>query len=130
VADITKVVSKTSPLQGTVTREKNAGGAGALGDTVYYAADGDAEVADASAAGTAKARGIVVAIQNGKTAFVAGDALTVAISGPVAGFSGMTPQDTLYQSDTAGAMADAAGTTSHIVGYAESATVVVLVPGA
>lgn len=128
MADIIVVTNKVSPLQGAVTREHEAGGAGDLGDTVYLAADGDVEVADASVAGTAKARGIVVAIQGGKTSFVAGDALTVAIHGAVGGFSGMTPQNTLYQSDTAGALADAAGTVSHKMGYAESATVVVLNP--
>lgn len=130
MADITVVTANVSPLPGAVTRDKAAGGSGALGDSVYYAADGDAEQGDASAAGTAKGRGVVIAIQGGKTAFVAGDILTIAISGPVGGFSGMTPQDTLYQSDTAGALGDAAGTTSHLMGYAESATVAVLIPGA
>lgn len=129
MADIAKGTN-FSPLNGAITRDKVAGGAGALGDAVYYAADGDAEVADASVAGTAKARGIVVAIQGGKSTFVAGDALTVVTAGPCAGFTGMTPQDTLYQSDTAGALADAAGTVSHAVGYAESATIAYIVAGA
>lgn len=111
-----------------VLRDYAAGGAGNVGDCVYMAADGDVEVADASAAGTANGKGIVVAAPNGKTSFVAGDRVTVAVFGPVAGFSGLTPDGVAYVSDTAGALADAAGTTSHKMGWVESATVVFLNP--
>lgn len=128
MADITKVAANIRALPGAVIERYNAGGAGNVGDTVYMAADGDVEVADASSAGTTYAIGIVVSAPNGKTAFVAGDRLDVAVFGPVTGFSGATPHDVLYQSDTAGALADAAGTTSHKVARARSAVTVFVNP--
>lgn len=130
MADIATVVANASKLPGAVGRDVNAGGAGNLLDSVYIAADGDFEQADGSDADQAKLRGIVTAIAGGKTTFVAGDRIHVTTYGPVAGFSGMTPGDTLYQSDTAGALADAAGTNSHKAGFAWAADVVFVNPEA
>jgi hypothetical protein len=130
MADITTVVANASKLPGAFGRDVDAGGAGDLLDTVYIAADDDFEVADGNDADQAKARGIVTSIAGGKTAFVAGDRIHVTFYGPVTGFSGMTPGDTLYQSDTAGALADAAGTNSHKVGFALTATEVFVNPEA
>lgn len=125
---ITVTPADVSPLPGATIESYNAGGAGNLGDTVYMASDGDVETADGSAVGTAYAIGVVVAIQGGKTSFVAGDRLDVCTRGRVAGFSGMTPGDVLYQSDTTGKLEDAAGTTSHKVARARSATTVFVNP--
>lgn len=130
MADITTVALNASKLPGAVGRDVDAGGSGNLLDSVYIAADEDAEQADASVAGTAKGRGIVTNIEGGKTAFVAGDRIHVVLFGPVAGFSGMTPNDTLYQSNTAGKLADAAGTVSHKVAFALTATIAVVNPEA
>ncbi len=128
MADITVTATQVSPLPGAEIEEYNAGGSGDLGDSVYMASDNDVEVADASAAGTAYAIGFVVGISGGKSSFVAGDRLSVLTRGRMKGFSGMTPGDVLYQSDTAGAAADAAGTTSHKLGRARSATVLYVNP--
>lgn len=130
MADITTVVANASPLPGSVGRDVDAGGSGNLLDTVYVAADDDFEQADGSTADPAKARGVVTSIAGGKTTFAAGDRIHVTFFGPVAGFSGMTPGDTLYQSDTAGKLADAAGTNSHKVAFALTATEIFVNPEA
>lgn len=126
---LTNVDQQIRPLQGAVTRDFDAGGAGNVGDLVYIASDGDVEVADGSASATAEAVGIVVGTSTGQTAFAAGDGVTVVVLGPVAGFSGMTPGASGYVSDTAGAIDDAAGTVTWVVGYSESATVFFVQPG-
>lgn len=127
MADITVTTDEVSDLPQTQTRDAVAGGSGNLGDSVYIAADGDAEQSDASVAGTAVARGVVVAIESGKETFVAGDKLTIAYKGPVSGYAG-TPGTTAYVSDTAGALADAAGSVSHVMGYFWAADVLMLDP--
>ncbi|MCP5016863.1 MAG: hypothetical protein GY938_16585 [Ketobacter sp.] len=130
MADITVTSNDVRPLANAVLRRFVAGGSGSVGDLVYIAADGDVEQADASAAGTTYSSGVVVKnLSNADSAtFVATDILEVAVFGSVAGFSGMTPNDVLYQSDTAGQLADAAGTTSHKFARAHSATVLFVNP--
>lgn len=99
------------------------------GDLVYRKSDGDVALADATAALTVEAIGVIVAIENGKSATAAGDVVTVALSGSrIAGFSDMTPGTIGYVSDeTAGEISDTApsgaGTWTKAVGHAESATV-------
>ena len=129
MADITPTAASMRPLGGAVIRRFNAGGSGNVGDTVYIAADGDVEQADASSAGTTYAVGVVVAVA-GKdvTAFVAGNALDVVIWGPVTGFAAMTPNDVLYQSNTAARMGEAAGDSSHKIGRALTASTVFINP--
>jgi hypothetical protein len=129
MADIAVTPIDVRPLPGCDVERYNAGGAGNVGDLVYMAADGDVEVTDADAAGTTYGIGIVVSVGGtSKTAFVAGDRVDVAVRGRVAGFSGMTPGDVLYTSNTAGKLADAAGTTSHKVARARSAAVISVQP--
>lgn len=128
MADISLTAADVRPLPGATIERYDAGGSLAAGDSVYMADDGDVEEADGSAAGTTYAIGIVVSGPEGKTSFSAADRVDVVTWGRVTGFSGATPGDVLYQSDTAGALADAAGTTEHKVGRARSATVVFVCP--
>ncbi len=131
MADISLVAADIRPLPGAVIESYDAGGALGIGDLCYMASDGDVEEADASAAGTAYAIGIVVSISNAATGALtaaAGDRVDVCTYGRVTGFSGMTPGDVLYVSDTAGVMADAAGTTSHKFARARSAVTVFVNP--
>ena len=123
MADISLTVADIRALPGAITERYDAGAAITAGQTVYIAADGDVEPGDGSDASTAYSIGIAVAGQDSATSFAPGDRIDVVVFGRVAGFTGMTPGDVLYQSDTAGALADAAGTTSHKVGKARSATV-------
>lgn len=129
MADINVTARLVKPLPGASIRPFLAGGSGNVGDLVYVDSNGEAQQADASAAGTALGVGIVVAAGGeGALTFASGDALSVVVAGPVTGFSGMTPGGVLYASDTAGKLADAAGTVSHKEALALSATDLLIVP--
>jgi hypothetical protein len=81
------------------------------GQAVYQDSAGKADLADASAAGTAGMRGI--ALQSAGI----GQPINVLKRGHVEGFTIAQAYDApLYLSDTAGAIADAAGTVSYLVG--------------
>lgn len=130
MASLAFTAANIRPLDGSVSRGFNAGAASITpGDLVYIASDGDVELADGNGdVALARAVGIVVAIQGGKATTAAGDRVTVAVFGPVAGFSSLTPGANGYLSDTAGDIADAVATYDRIVGFAESATVFFVFP--
>lgn len=87
------------------------------GQVVYMDANGKADLADASAAGTAGARGIAL------RTVAAGEPVTVLAEGEVEGFTISQAYDApIYLSDTAGALADAAGTVSVLVGNVSAAS--------
>lgn len=113
------------PDNGSIIRRHIAGGVLAVGQLVSLSADGFVDPADGNIAlGTlARPIGIVVSSYDGETAIASGDPVSVVVFGPVSGFSGMTPGDNHYLSDTAGKVADAVGTYDKIVGYAEAATI-------
>lgn len=119
------------PLPGAVTRRFTAGGSINVGDTAYIASDGDVEMAVAGTAAGSVATwsvGMVVSAPNGGTIAASGDPVDLVLYGPVDGASGMTPGDMLYQSATAGKMADAAAAVSHKFARALTATVVFVNP--
>lgn len=131
MAAITVTAKKVSPLPGAIVREFDFGGDVNVGDVVYIASDGDTEQANGGVAGTAYGRGIVVSVgTQGTESGGAGDRASVVTEGPVAGFTGMIPGDPHYVSDTAGKLDTAAGTVSHIMGYAESAEIFHVQPAA
>lgn len=81
------------------------------GQVVYMNATGGLAIADGSAAGTAEALGVAM---NGAGI---GGAVTVLKEGECTGFTLAGNYGTfLYLSDTAGALADAAGTVSKVLG--------------
>lgn len=123
------------PLKGSVTRDFVAGGALVTGNAFYIVSDGDVEATDANVVASAQGRGIVVSVADtsgGVTAAVAGDAVTGVTHGPVGGFTGLTPGATLFVSETTGEITHTAptgaGTFTHPIGYAESATVAYIDP--
>jgi hypothetical protein len=127
MADIVVTARRVSPLPGAHIEPMIAGGAGNVGNAVYVDNVGRVQVADASGAGTAQAIGVVVSAgSQGATAFVDGDAVSVIVHGRVNGFTGMTPGARVYLSDTAGSLADAAGTVSKIMGVSIAADTVLL----
>jgi hypothetical protein len=130
MTDISLTAANIRALQanGAVPRNYEAGGSITIGDAVYINSDGEVEQADGSAQASAKAIGIAVESYDGETSVSSGDPVSVCVFGPVSGFSGMTPADTLYVSDDAGDIADSAGTFSHVIGHAESATIVWVQP--
>jgi predicted RecA/RadA family phage recombinase len=82
------------------------------GQVLYMNSDGKLALADGSAAGTATVVGVAL------NAAAIGQAVTYMKSGKIGGFtvSGLTPGAFVYLSDTAGALADAAGTVSFVCG--------------
>ena len=114
MADLTKTdkqVRLIDPSQAEVYDvEAAASGAPAIGESGYFDTAGRAVQSDAGAAGTALSHGIVVK--------VSGRGLTFLKRGRLGGFdlSGLAFGDPVYLSDTAGALADAAGTVSIVVG--------------
>lgn len=131
MADIAFTAAQIKPLtfNGAVLRNFTAGGTITVGHLVYVAADGHVEEADANAGTPAEqAIGIAVESYDGETTITAGNPVTVCVFGPVSGYSGMTPGDILWVSDTVGRIADAAATFDRIIGRAESAGVVFVDP--
>ena len=127
MGDISLTAANIRPLpdNGSILRRHIAGGTITIGQLVSLSADGFVDPADGNVADGVLARpiGIAVASNDGETSIVITEPVTVCVFGPVSGYSGMTPGDNHYLSDTAGRIADAVGTYDKIVGYAESATV-------
>lgn len=131
MADIAFTAAQIRALteHGAVIRTFDAGGTITVGHIVYMASDGDVEQADGNVdLDVARAIGVAVQGYDGETSIVAGNPASVCVFGPVSGFSGMTPGAPVYVSDTVGRLADAAGTVSRIMGYAETAGIVFVHP--
>lgn len=134
MADITFASADIRVLPGVPPFRKKAGAAIPVGHAVYVAADGDVEQADADAAASAQAIGIVVSAPNGVTTCADQDMLDIAGPGcRVTGFSGMTPGTLVYASTTAGRIESArpAGSSSDyawIIGVALDATTILVMP--
>ena len=84
------------------------------GQALYMTSAGKYGVADANASGKQQVRGIAL------NAAGAGQAVSVLRRGHVAGFTLGTYDSLVYLSDTAGALADAAGTMSVKVGRVDA----------
>jgi len=119
MADLTVTAANVRPVNANqcIIRSVPAEVAIDVGEIVWIdPATETAKLADASAAGTMPAIGVVVAVgSQGATVGAAGDILSVVLFGPVAGFT-LTAGNEAYVSDTAGALADAAGTVSQVFG--------------
>jgi hypothetical protein len=130
MSDLTFTAKNIVPLEGAVTRPFVAGGALNVGDSVYMASDGDVEQSDGNVSNAvARSIGVVTASYDGETTIAAGHACTVCVYGPVGGFTSLTPGNYGYVSNTAGKIADAAGTFNFIVGRAEDTDVFFVDPG-
>jgi ATP-dependent protease ClpP protease subunit len=127
MALITVTPADVRPLPGALILRFVAGGAVNVGDAVYVDSAGKVIAAIGTAAPAAHSIGVVLSVAGSpKTAAVLNDAVDVAVWGPVTGFSGMTPGDILYQSDTLAKFGDAAGTVTHKIGKPLTATVLFL----
>jgi len=128
MADLTVTAANVRPLDGALTRRVVLAGAITVGDLFYISSydNGRPVITKADGDGTAavaNARGILVSLGNGKSVGAANDVGVGVFLGPVAGFSSLTAGAKGYVSDTAGKIADAAGTRGRVVGFAESDTV-------
>lgn len=122
MTDITVTKTAVSAVNEGHTVRATAGATLTAGAVVYIDGSNGAKLADASAAATAKVAGLLIAPQDP----ISGDPLDLAVPGcVVGGFSGMTAGDLLYLSDTAGKLADAAGTKSKPCARALTATEII-----
>lgn len=119
------------PLPGALCRRFDCGGTVLAGQSVYVAADGDVEAADAVTFAHTNAIGIAVSGNDGGTSFASGDRVDVCMLGPLAGFSSMKEGTFAYQSATVGAVADGSpgsGNYVWVIGVPISETILFINP--
>ena len=111
MADITFVQKDVRPLPGAVIRGGYIGETLGVGDLVAVKNDDKYWKADANAP-VMPGVGVVVAVgSEGLLSGSAGDRVSIALAGPVAGFTG-TSGARIYASDNPGKIADAASATT------------------
>ena len=115
-----KSAAAVKPLPGSRTMRIQLGATVTAPGPVTLQSDGKWDPTDTSAVQLT----VAIPIQSG----VDGEYVDAVIAGPVEAISGATPGALVYGSDTAGALDTAAGTKSTIIGYAASATVLVVEP--
>ncbi len=115
--------ANVKPLDGSLKRRYTAGEAIAAGQAVYISANETVSLADASAVATTLPF-IGIALQS----VALGDRVDVVTFGPVNSVTGGTAGARLYLSDTAGEVAESAGTKQYQIGLVESATVIFINP--
>lgn len=111
MAALSFTAKNVRPLDGAVVRDYNASEALTMGDvvfvdTTYANTSGVRSRVLKSVNSTSYGVGIVVATQNKTTTAAVGEAVSVVVWGPVAGFSGMTPGKRAYLSATAARLDD------------------------
>lgn len=116
VVAVTSANVRALTSHGAIVVPGTAGATVTNGYLVYSAADGDWEHADANAAGLEGVLGVAVQTYDGEDTVTVGNALSVCMSGPVSGFTGLTAGAIYYLSDTVGRLDDAAGTFDRLVG--------------
>jgi hypothetical protein len=108
MADATVTKTKVSALSGPTFRGPAAGGTLIAGDVVYIDGSNGLKRASAEAAATAEVVGLLIAPQDMASG---DDGSDLAAPGClVGGFSGLTPGDLLYLSNTAGKLSTSPGT--------------------
>ena len=108
------------PLTGSVVRRYTAGAAIAAGEIVSMQSDGFVDPSDTTSAAD---ESIGVAIQ---AASAAAEVVDVVISGPINCLTGATPGATVFNSATAGEPTETDSGNVTAVGWAESATILVV----
>jgi hypothetical protein len=114
MTDIVVTAAKVAGQSDTRTRSYKAAATITAGQALYITTAGTVNLADASTGGGVAIQWRGIALNGGYT----GDPIRMAFEGPVEGFgvSGLNVEAPLYLSNTAGAIADAAGDASLIVG--------------
>ncbi|MCP4933352.1 MAG: hypothetical protein GY927_03900 [bacterium] len=121
MAAITKISAKNvKKLVGSVHHRIQLGATVTAPSPVTEQSDGKWDGTDTSAAQLTA----MVALQSG----VDGDWIDAVSHGPIEALSGATAGTLVYGSDTAGAFDTAAGTKGLVIGYAGSASVLVVAP--
>lgn len=130
MADISLTSAQIAALteNGAIVRNYTAGAALTVGYAVYVSGNRAVTHSAASAAGTAKAIGVVVASYDGETSVASGGPAAVCVFGPVSGYTDGTAGAKAWVSNNAGRIADAAGTSAHELGYWENASILFVSP--
>ena len=110
------------PLAGAIVRRYTSGAAVAAGEIVHLETDGYVDPADSTSAAD-EAIGIAV-----QAASAAAEVIDVVVLGPVKCLTGATPGATVFTSASAGEPTETDTTYRTAVGYAESATVLFVLP--
>lgn len=126
MADITRTAANARPAGDYISFPAKTSVAIGAGQPVYVAGTATSTsggvpyvgIADANGSGTRVPRGLAA------KSVGANEGLTVVKSGPFAGFTGLTPGNPYYLSDTAGELADAAGTAEVVIGWAMNETTI------
>lgn len=121
MADVTVTKGRVSALAGPTYRPGVAAGAAlTAGNAVYIDGTSGVKKASAEAAATAKVAGLLIAPED---VVSGGEGIDLASPGcVVGGFSGLTPGDLLYLSNTAGALSTTPGTKLKAVARAITST--------
>lgn len=125
MADVTKTIANIRPLIPADVVNGLAGGAGYVGEVFRLNSSEVWVQAQASTpTGANGLLGLCVADTTRRTdgAVAFGDRISLVLIGEVTGFTGLNGGTKYYLSDTAGAIADAAGTDKRFIGLAKDAT--------
>lgn len=102
------------------------------GQAMYLDGNNGWKPADADAAASGQARGILLSLPNGATSGAVGDRCDIVCIGRISGFASMTPGAAIFVSLNAGAMTHTAPPDSadypFAIGWAESASVIFVHP--
>jgi hypothetical protein len=112
--------AKVKPGRTAIITQGVVGATIAAGEAVAVQSDGYWDPAIA----TGVVKNVGVAVQGGAV----GDTIDIVILGPVECVTGATPGEIVYVSDTAGEPAETAGTKSAVIGYAVTATKLIVMP--
>ena len=123
-------VANIKPLDGAIVRRFTAGAAIEPGELVCMQSDGYIDPAIGTSVAAAQILGVALCPRNQGTAYAAGDRGDVVVHGACQCMTGATVGALIYISDTAGELAETAGTKAAIAGIAESATVLFVRPQA
>ena len=120
---VTRTKADVRALAGYESVKGEAGATCEAGEILYLDGTNGWKPANGGAAATALARGVLVSPQD----VVDGDKdLSIVTRGRITGFSGMTPGATYFVSDTAGELDTATGTKTKRVGWAVTATILMV----
>ena len=134
MADITKTPASVKlPNENEVIKIRGLAGATLVpGQPVYLDGSNGWKPADADAAASGMARGIVLGDGHGSVSIPSGVMVDIVTQGRIAGFASMTPGLNVYVSLTAGSLDQTAPPNSgdfiFAIGWAESASVIYVDP--
>ena len=134
MADITKTAANVkvpNPNQAIIIRGV-LGAVSVPGQAMYLDGSNGWKPADADAAASGQARGVLLSLPNGSVSGAISDPCDIVTEGRITGFAGMTPGGAVFVSTTAGGMTHTAppdsGEYIFSIGWAQAADVLYVHP--